>query len=396
MAVAVRPDPSKRFDHDAAEAALLFERYSERIFAYCLHVLRDRGEAEDAVQTTFLNAHRALQRGVTPEHEYAWLHTIAKNVCRTIQRTSGRRVSVAADVDVDAIPVEDGGDPDGLREALAEALSGLPDTQRRAVVLRELHGLTPLEIAPRLGLSVPATYAVLTRARRSLQSALTTSIRGPLSVLNLGVVGDLLRAAKTLLGGAAAKTAAAAVVATVTVGIGGAVERSVDDPPDRSSAPPAQLATAVSAPSFAATPGSGMTARPTGGGRSASLRDRLRPAREPIVGSSDPGSAPSASDPTTTATAIPTSSPQPAPADPHAPAPTDGEPPVAIPIVGGQPAPDLDDPLLPPLPPLPGVPPLLPELTPGDSLPPVEVPELPPVPEISVGVDVEPPRLPLP
>ena len=141
MAVAVRLTRSAAPD----ESADLFERYSERIHAYCLHVLRDRTEAEDAVQTTFLNAHRALRRGVTPLHEYAWLHTIAKNACRMQQRTKGRRAPVAT-VDVDTIPRSDeDGDAAELRAALDDALSRLPEGQRRAVLLREWYGLSPVE-----------------------------------------------------------------------------------------------------------------------------------------------------------------------------------------------------------------------------------------------------------
>ena len=231
MAVAVRLTRSAAPD----DTADLFERYSERIHAYCLHVLRDRTEAEDAVQTTFLNAHKALRRGVTPRHEYAWLHTIAKNACRMQHRTRGRRAPVA-NVDVDTIPrSDDDGDAAELRAALGDALSRLPERQRRAVLLREWYGLSPVEIAPRLGLSVPATYAVLTRARRSLAGALTATVRGPLVILDLSGLADALRGLKAYVGGAAAKTAVAAAVVTASVGVGGGVlvDRSLRDSPGR-------------------------------------------------------------------------------------------------------------------------------------------------------------------
>ena len=67
----------------AAEGTrLLYERYYDRVFGYCLYQLGSREEAEDAVQTTFLWAFRALRRGVVPRAEDAWLFTIAKNACR--------------------------------------------------------------------------------------------------------------------------------------------------------------------------------------------------------------------------------------------------------------------------------------------------------------------------
>ena len=69
----------------------LYERFSRQIFAYCLVQLRNREEAEDAVQTTFLNAFRGLERGVVPELESAWLYKIAQHVCLTRRRSWSRR-----------------------------------------------------------------------------------------------------------------------------------------------------------------------------------------------------------------------------------------------------------------------------------------------------------------
>lgn len=54
---------------DATRA--LYERYARQIHAYCLHQLGNREEAEDAVQSTFLNAFRGLKRGIDPEFESA-------------------------------------------------------------------------------------------------------------------------------------------------------------------------------------------------------------------------------------------------------------------------------------------------------------------------------------
>ena len=103
MAVDMRRATGTATAISTTDAGVLYERYSGRILAYCLHALRDRGEAEDAVQTTFLQAHRALARGTTPEHEFAWLHTIAKNVCRVQKRTAARR-AVVTGVDLDTFP----------------------------------------------------------------------------------------------------------------------------------------------------------------------------------------------------------------------------------------------------------------------------------------------------
>ncbi len=209
---------------EAVETGLLYERYSSRILAYCMHALRDRAAAEDAVQTTFLNAHRALQLGAEPEHEFAWLHTIATNVCRMQKRTAARRAYVTG-VDLDTLPSNVQADDRELGGELADALASLPESQRRALLLREWRGLTSEEVASQLGLSAPATYALLTRARRSAAQALTVA-RRPLAGLNFGPV--VLRL-KALFAGSVSTVATTTAVVAVAAG-GVAVERSLGAP----------------------------------------------------------------------------------------------------------------------------------------------------------------------
>ena len=75
---------------DAAHG--LFERHPSKILGFCVRA-QHREEAEDAVQTVFINALRALQRGVVPVSEEAWLFKIAENVCQETHRANGRRRS---------------------------------------------------------------------------------------------------------------------------------------------------------------------------------------------------------------------------------------------------------------------------------------------------------------
>jgi hypothetical protein len=91
--------------------------------------------------------------------------------------------------------------------------------------MREWHGLSSGEIASRLGMSPAATYALVTRARRSLARALTTATRQPLLGLNVGSLFLKLKAVVT--GGAAKVVATGVVVGSVAVG-GVAIERSVE------------------------------------------------------------------------------------------------------------------------------------------------------------------------
>ncbi len=186
-AIAVPPHRSAATQDPESAASRLFSEHSEHVFGYCLHQLRSRAEAEDATQTTFLYALRALRRGVVPECEPAWLTTIARNVCHSERRTVDRRGPLAPEVDLDTIALAQAGeDEEELLLGFREALASMPERQRRALVLREWQGVPSREIASELGLSATATHALLTRARHSFAQALTVPAR---PVARPGVAG---------------------------------------------------------------------------------------------------------------------------------------------------------------------------------------------------------------
>ena len=149
----------------------LYERYERQIYRFCLQRLRSREEAEDATQTTFLNAFRGLERGVTVEFEAAWLYKIALHVCLSRQRTAGRGPGVDLEAVQDRLPAREA-DHDELF-GLADALRQMPQQQRRALLLREWQGFSYREIGDALGLSQAAVETLLFRARRSLAESLS-------------------------------------------------------------------------------------------------------------------------------------------------------------------------------------------------------------------------------
>jgi RNA polymerase sigma factor (sigma-70 family) len=161
-------------------ARRLYERHHRKILAFCRHQLGSREEAEDATQTTFLNAYRGLKRGASPEFESAWLFKIAHNVCLTNRRNSYRRRLVEAPSNFELIeervPAHTG-ESDELF-GLTRALRVLPEQQRRALLLREWQGLSYKEIATELQLSQAAVETLLFRARRSLAEVLATDATG--------------------------------------------------------------------------------------------------------------------------------------------------------------------------------------------------------------------------
>jgi RNA polymerase sigma factor (sigma-70 family) len=158
-------------------AADLFEEYSRRIYAYCFRQLRSPEEAEDAVQATYLSACRHLMRGFEPQAAQAWLMKVAENECITRLRSQSRRARLESGHDVEMIeetvaaPSHQGDELFGIEDALA----GLPDQQRRAILLREWQGLSYREVAAELGISQSAVETLIFRARRSLAAALETA-----------------------------------------------------------------------------------------------------------------------------------------------------------------------------------------------------------------------------
>lgn len=146
----------------------LYKLYGTQIYAYCLRRLRFREEAEDAVQTTFLNAFRALQRGTSTHAEQAWLYKIAQHVCDGRGWNTQPAPFEAIEETVAAPQRERGDELIGLDAAL----DAMPTNQRRAIVLREWRGLSYREIADELQLTPTAVEMLIFRARRALAQGL--------------------------------------------------------------------------------------------------------------------------------------------------------------------------------------------------------------------------------
>jgi RNA polymerase sigma factor (sigma-70 family) len=195
---------------------LLYERHSSRIFGFCLSRLGSREEAEDAVQTTFMNAQRGLGRGVVPQYELAWLFKIAQNVCHNRHQSTRRRGRVEAVQDLDSLQDVIASPERSAALSLGElthALGGIPDRQRRALLLREFQGFSYEEIADELGISVGAVETLLFRARRGLAQQLEQT--GARPARRRGAIASVFELFRWVFGGGAAPLKVAAVTAAV-------------------------------------------------------------------------------------------------------------------------------------------------------------------------------------
>ena len=131
----------------AARRALddLYRSHAAEVYRYAYAVLGNHADAEDVTQTTFVNALRALERGERPRKPSNWLITITHNIVRQrFRQQQARPTEVELIREVAQEPEESNGPS---MEELVRALQRIPQSQREALVLRELEGRSYDEIA---------------------------------------------------------------------------------------------------------------------------------------------------------------------------------------------------------------------------------------------------------
>ena len=152
----------------------LYVAHHGEIHAYLLRLMREPETAADMTQETFVKAYRAFDSLEEPAHARAWLYRIAHRIA--LDELRRRRIvrflpwageSRGADESAERRVMEH-----ELSGDLARALARIPERQRAALLLAEVHELTGLELAATLGVSHVAARALLTRARESLRRAL--------------------------------------------------------------------------------------------------------------------------------------------------------------------------------------------------------------------------------
>jgi RNA polymerase sigma-70 factor (ECF subfamily) len=167
---------TRTWDQDTARAFVdaLFVKHHNEIFAYLVRMLRDSELAADLTQDAFVKAYKNYDTLEKDENARAWLYQIAHRVA--LDEIRHRKI-------VRMVPwtgESHGASPSAERLAMDLRLSGpleralatIPERQRAALLLAELHDLTGLELAAAMGVSHVAARAILTRARESLRRAL--------------------------------------------------------------------------------------------------------------------------------------------------------------------------------------------------------------------------------
>jgi RNA polymerase sigma factor (sigma-70 family) len=161
----------RRGNHAAFET--LVSRYQARLLAFCRHMLGSREDAEDVLQEVFTAAFNAILADERAINARPWLYRIARN-------RSLNHLRRAQPIGVDSMDIhlsEHGtttADKVDKREQFRELIADvqeLPETQRTALLLREIDALSYEQIAEAMETTIPSVKSLLVRARVSLAEA---------------------------------------------------------------------------------------------------------------------------------------------------------------------------------------------------------------------------------
>jgi RNA polymerase sigma-70 factor (ECF subfamily) len=151
----------------------LFRRHRDRMYAVAVRTTNHRELAADAVQEAFISAFRRAEAYRGDAAVTTWLHRIVVNAC--LDRLRREKTSVRRAGDLGELDLPDLHDHHASVEArldVREALARLPEGQRMALVLVDMHGLPVAEAAAVLGVAEGTVKSRCSRGREALAAIL--------------------------------------------------------------------------------------------------------------------------------------------------------------------------------------------------------------------------------
>jgi RNA polymerase sigma factor (sigma-70 family) len=153
----------------------MYGEYAERIYGFCVLVLRDRDEAADAMHDTFVLAAQRVGQLRDPERLGAWLFAVARHLC--FRRLDHRQRVTPMERPPDELVLDDDAGA-RLSAAEAEALvwdaaGGLNERDRAVLALNVQEGLEGPELGAALGVQHANPYSLLHRAKEQLERAVS-------------------------------------------------------------------------------------------------------------------------------------------------------------------------------------------------------------------------------
>lgn len=158
---------------DTAAFERLYRRHVGRVYALCLRMCGQAGEAEELTQEAFVRCWRRLETFGGQSAFGSWLHRLTVNTVLAAWRSAGRyRERVLAVEDVDELRHPEARHTPGHAVDLEKAVAALPAGARLVFVLHDVEGWKHREIAEHTGLALGTSKTQLHRARRLLKEAL--------------------------------------------------------------------------------------------------------------------------------------------------------------------------------------------------------------------------------
>src|ERR687896_386135 len=151
----------------------LVHRYQPRLLAFCRHMLGSTEDAEDVLQEVFAAAFNAMLADERPINARPWLYRIARNRCLNHLRRPAPTGQDSMDIferDGGTTTADTVHKREEFRQIVAD-VQDLPETQRTALLLREIDALSYDQIAEAMDTTVPSVKSLLVRARVSLAEA---------------------------------------------------------------------------------------------------------------------------------------------------------------------------------------------------------------------------------
>jgi RNA polymerase sigma factor (sigma-70 family) len=151
----------------------IVDRYQGRLLGFCRQMLGSTEDAEDVLQEVFVNAYRAMLADEREINLRPWLYRIARNRCLNHLRKPTADAQESMDM-VPAVEASSTAERVHNREEFRQLLGDvnkLPETQRSALLLREMDAMSYEEIAAAMDTTVPSVKSLLVRARISLAEA---------------------------------------------------------------------------------------------------------------------------------------------------------------------------------------------------------------------------------
>lgn len=159
---------AKQGDSDALH--YLYAGYAGEVYRFVVGIVRDPHDAEDVTQNVFAKLMDVIHKYEERDVPFAaWIMRVSRNEALDFLRAKRQ-------IPVEEVRVDDRGDErtdQERRQRLRHALDSLPEEQRKVLILRHIAGLSPREIAERMGRSEGSIHALHHRGRGALKAALS-------------------------------------------------------------------------------------------------------------------------------------------------------------------------------------------------------------------------------